>query len=145
MIQQHLSNLLAYAKIHLNMSAEDEVYNANRLAEKLALTEVKPVKVKEKDIAKLDCPDTIIAPILAYAKENGLVEEGEEEFFTSEILDMLSPCPSQTREAFKNTYKNSVEQAFDDLYNLGVKNDYVKLSAIRKNREWVAESTKNKI
>lgn len=145
MIQQHLSNLLCYAKEHLGMSKKDVVYNANRLAEKLRLNEVALTEVDEDAIENLDCPDTIIAPILAYAKENGIVEEGEEEFFTSDILDMLSPLPSVTLEEFEKTYKKNVEKAFDKLYDLGVKNDYVKLSAIRKNKEWVATSTKNKI
>ncbi len=145
MIQQYLSNLLSYAKAHLGMSEEDEIYNANRLAEKLALNEVVPQETDEKAIADLDCPDSVVAPILAYAKENNLVEEGEEEFFTSEILDMLSPRPAETRKKFKKTYVKNIEKAFDELYDLGVKNDYVKLSAIRKNKEWIAESTKNKI
>lgn len=85
------------------------------------------------------------APLVAYAKENGVLEEGEEEFFTSDLLDMLSPRPSEVLKTFEREYGKDPEKAFDGLYELGVKNDYVKLSAISKNKFWVAETTKNKI
>ena len=145
MIQKHLSNLLEYAKWHLGLKDVDTVYEANRLAEKLQLDSVDPVTPDTETIKNLDCPDTIVAPILQYALEKGLVEEGEEEFFTSEILDMLSPLPSKTLEDFDAKYAIDPDDAFNMLYDLGVKNDYVKLSAIRKNKEWLAETTKNKL
>ena len=88
MIQKHLSNLLEYAKLHLGLSEVDTVYEANRLAEKLQLDSYDDLSPDTEMIKTLDCPDSIVAPILAYALEKGLVEEGEEEFFTSEILDL---------------------------------------------------------
>ncbi len=145
MIQKHVSNLLEYAKLHLGLSEVDTVYEANRLAEKLALTSYDAISPDTEWIKTLDCPDAILAPILAYALEKGLVEEGEEEFFTSEILDMVSPLPSKTISDFNEKYAVSPDDAFNMLYDLGVKNDYVKLSAIRKNIEWVAATTKNKL
>lgn len=145
MIQKHLSNLLAYAKYHLGLKDEDTVYELNRLAEKLQLDSVEEIEADIERIQALDCPDTIVQPILAYALEKGLVEEGEEEFFTSEILDMLSPLPSKTLADFNARYAVDPDDAFNGLYDLGVKNDYVKLSAIRKNIEWLAETTKNKL
>ncbi|MBR2341353.1 MAG: galactose-1-phosphate uridylyltransferase [Clostridia bacterium] len=145
MIQKHLSNLLEYAKLHLGLRDVDTMYEANRLAEKLQLDSYDAVLPDTELIKALDCPDSIVAPILDYALKKGLVEEGEEEFFTSEILDMLSPLPSKTIVDFNEKYANSPDGAFDALYDLGVKNDYVKLSAIRKNKEWVAEATKNKL
>ncbi len=145
MIQKHLANLVEYAKLHLGLKNEDTVYELNRLAEKLQLDSVDEVTPDTQMIESLDCPDTIVAPILAYALEKGLVEEGEEEFFTSEILDMLSPLPSKTIADFNEKYAVDPDDAFNMLYDLGVKNDYVKLSAIRKNKEWLAETTKNKL
>ena len=145
MIQKNLANLLEYAKVHLGLKNEDTVYELNRLAEKLQLDSVEDVAPDCEMVQSLDCPDTIVAPILAYALEKGLVEEGEEEFFTSEILDMLSPLPSKTIADFNEKYAVDPDDAFNMLYDLGVKNDYVKLSAIRKNKEWLAETTKNKL
>ncbi len=145
MIQKHLSNLLEYAKRHLGLSEVDTVYEANRLAEKFELDSYDAVEPDTETIKSLDCPDSIVAPILSYALEKGIIEEGEEEFFSSEILDMVSPLPSTTIANFNEKYAVSPDDAFNMLYDLGVKNDYVKLSAIRKNKEWVAETTKNKL
>ena len=145
MVQKYLSNLLEYAKCHLGLSEVDTVYEANRLAEKLQLDSVELVEPDVEAIKSLDCPDSIVAPILQYALEKGLIEEGEEEFFGSEILDMVSPLPSRTLAEFNEKYAVNPDDAFNMLYDLGVKNDYVKLSAIRKNKEWVAETTKNKL
>lgn len=145
MMNQAISDLLAYAKIHLGLKETDEVYLSNRIIEKLRLDSFEPCSVDEKAIAALRCPDSVTAPLVAYAKENGVLEEGEEEFFTSDLLDMLSPRPSEVLETFEREYGKDPEKAFDGLYELGVKNDYVKLSAISKNKFWVAETTKNKI
>ena len=144
-MNQEISDLLAYAALHLGMESADATYLANRLIEKLGLDGFSPYETDKKRIAALDCPDEVILPVLAYAKEKGLVEEGEEEFFTSEILDMLSPRPSEVERRFFAEYDESPGKAFDGLYELGVKNDYVKLSAIRKNKFWIAETTRNKI
>ena len=145
MIYQAISDLLEYAKLHLGLREEDTVYASNVLMEKLRLNDIKPCWTNTKRIAALECPDEVIAPILAYAKENGVIEEGEEEFFSSDLLDVLSPRPSQVIDQFNELKETDPEQAFDKLFDLGVKNDYVKLSAIRKNREWLAEKTKHKI
>lgn len=127
------------------MKESDEVYLSNRIIEKLRLDSFEPCPVDEKAIAALRCPDSVTAPLVACAKENGVLEDGEEEFFTSDLLDMLSPRPSEVLETFEREYAEAPEKAFDGLYELGVKNDYVKLSAISKNKYWVAETTKNKI
>ena len=140
-----LSDLLAYAKIHLGMKEEDGVYLSNCLIERLGLDSFEPCPADEAEIAALPCPDRVTAPLLGYAREKGLAEEGEEEFFTSGLLDLLTPRPSEVEEKFSRDYAESPEKAFDGLYDLGVKNDYVKFSAIARNKYWLAESTKNKI
>lgn len=145
MINQAISDLLQYAKFHLGLQDEDRTYVANILMNKFELNEYKPCWTNEQRIAALDCPDSLLAPLVEYAEENGLIEEGEEEFFTSELLDILSPRPSKVVEEFKSTVEEDPEGAFDRLYDLGVKNDYVKLSAIRKNVEWLFKGEKNEI
>ena len=142
MIYQAISDLITYAKLHLSLAEEDTVYAANVIKDKFSLADFKPCWTNEKRIGALDCPDTVLAPLVEYALKNGIVEEGEEEFFTSELLDVLSPRPSQTIAKFREDYFESEEKAFDGLYDLGVKNDYVKLSAIRKNLEWNAKNTR---
>lgn len=145
MTDQMISDLLAYARLHLGLKDGDTVYEANRIIEKLGLSSFELCAADENRISAMKSPDGVIEPLLAYAKEKGILEEGEEEFFASELLDMLSPRPSEVTEAFEKAYRESPEKAFDGLYDLGVKNDYVKLSAIEKNKFWTAETTRNKI
>lgn len=145
MIDLSVSELLVYAKLHLGMREEDTVYLTNVLMQKLKLDDFSLCAVDERRVASLDCPDRVVAPVLAYAKEKGIVAEGEEEFFTSDLLDALSPRPSEVLDDFRAAYEESPEKAFDGLYDLGVKNDYVKLSAIRKNKCWTVQDGKNKI
>lgn len=144
-MNRNISDLLAYAKLHLGMNEADGVYLANRILEKLGVDSFEPCAADEGTIAAMECPDEVLAPILAYAKEKGIVGEGEEEFFTSDLLDLLSPRPSEVTAAFEKAYAENPEKAFDGLYDLGVKNDYVKFSAIARNKCWIAESTRNKI
>lgn len=145
MIEQAVSDLLEYAKIHLKMREEDRAYLTNVVMQKLALGEFTPQKSDSARLASLPAPDGVLAPILAYAKEQGLVSDGEEEFFTAELLDALTPRPSEVIDDFRAAHAISPEKAFDELYDLGVKNDYVKLSAIQRNRCWIAEKSKAKI
>ncbi len=145
MINQAISNLLCYAKLHLSLSEEDSVYATNLLMEKFRLEDFSPAWTNRTKIANMPSPDEILIPLLGYAKERGLLEEGNEETFASDLLDILSPRPSKVISTFLKDYESSPEQAFDRLYDLGVKNDYVKRSAILKNKFWVAKGTKHPI
>lgn len=142
MINQTISDLIAYAKIHLGLPEADEAYVSNLLMTKFSLNEIKPCWVNAKKIAAMTSPDELLAGVKEYALKNALIEEGEEEFFTSDVLDMLSPCPSVVTEKFKELHETSPEAAFDMLYDLGVKNDYVKASAIAKNEYWQTTTTR---
>ena len=113
MINQDLSDLIAYAKIHLGLHEADETYVSNLLMTKFNLNEIKPCWVNEKRIAALTCPDEIVKPLADYALENGIIGEGEEEFFTSDILDMLSPRPSEVIAKFDELHEKSPAAAFD--------------------------------
>ena len=55
------------------------------------------------------------------------------EILGAELMDLITPCPSQVNRDFWTTYAHSPEQAIDDFYQLSQKNDYIKLNAIAKN------------
>ena len=50
-----------------------------------------------------------------------------------DLMDLVTPCPSQVNRDFWATYAQSPEQAIADFYQLSQKNDYIKLKAIAKN------------
>ena len=55
------------------------------------------------------------------------------EILGADLMDLVTPCPSQVNRDFWDTYAQSPEQAIADLYQLSQKNDYIKLKAIAKN------------
>ena len=55
------------------------------------------------------------------------------EILGAELMDLVTPCPSQVNRDFWSTYAQSPEQAIADFYQLSQKNDYIKLKAIAKN------------
>ena len=55
------------------------------------------------------------------------------EILGAELMDLVTPCPSQVNRDFWGTYAQSPEQAIADFYQLSQKNDYIKLKAIAKN------------
>ena len=55
------------------------------------------------------------------------------EILGADLMDLVTPCPSQVNRDFWNTYAQSPEQAIADSYQLSQKNDYIKLKAIAKN------------
>ena len=55
------------------------------------------------------------------------------EILGADLMDLVTPFPSQVNRDFWNTYAQSTEQAIADFYQLSQKNDYIKLKAIAKN------------
>ena len=55
------------------------------------------------------------------------------EILGADLMDLVTPCPSQVNRDFWTTYAQSPEQAIADFYQLSQKNDYIKLKAIAKN------------
>ena len=55
------------------------------------------------------------------------------EILGADLMDLVTPCPSQVDRDFWATYAQSPEQAIADFYQLSQKNDYIKLKAIAKN------------
>ena len=55
------------------------------------------------------------------------------EILGADLMDLVTPCPSQVNRDFWDTYAQSPEQAIADFYQLSQKNDYIKLKDIAKN------------
>ena len=54
------------------------------------------------------------------------------EILGAELMNLVTPCPSQVNRDFWATYAQSPEQAIANFYQLSQKNDYIKLKAIAK-------------
>lgn len=135
-----IEKLLLYAKTFLGLPALDEIYLRNVLLREFKLDSPAKDAGDISYVKDLELPDELIEEIKAYAAENGIAEEGTEaDLFACYIFGVLTPRPSEVNRTFKSLMENvSAKDATSYLYNLSVKNYYVRMSAIRKNLKWDA-------
>lgn len=69
------------------------------------------------------------------AVQNGKVGElaEEKECLGAELMNFITPVPSQVNREFWDTYAKSPQQAIAEFYALSKRNDYIKVAAIAKN------------
>lgn len=129
--------LLRYAKTFLYLNERDEIYFRNILLRELRLTEPAENVGDLSYVDDFDVPDPIVSELEEYATENGIVKEEEKNLFSGYVMGILSPLPSKVNEEFiRLKAEKGIKAACDYLYNLSVKNDYVKKTAIAKNLKW---------
>ena len=144
-IDASIERLLQYAQSHLLLDDLDVVYKRNVLMDLLGLKEYTVYEVEYDAIDEMEIPDEVLAPIVSYALEKGIIQPGQEEYFGNKVMDIVSLLPSATVDIFEELHENSPAKAFDWLHDYGIKNDYIKASKIAKNKHWEAKSTKGKL
>ncbi len=129
--------LITYAKYHLHLNDRDQIYFRNILLRELKLDQPTEETLDLEFIKDLSVPDIIVNDLEQYAVENGLVQAGLENLFSTYIFGILSPLPSVVNATFREIKENSgIEKACEYFYNLSVKNNYVQKTAIGRNLKW---------
>ena len=106
----------------------DRIYLTNRV---LALVGDGALEVKTDQDNLIDLKDQLVEEAVRLETiEDSLAAR---EILGAELMDLVTPCPSQVNRDFWATYAQSPEQAIADFYQLSQKNDYIKLKAIAKN------------
>lgn len=129
--------LLRYANKFLHLSDRDIIYMRNILLREFKEDYPYDSDVDLSYIDALDVPDTIVAELETMALEKGLIEDGEQNLYSTYIMGILSPLPSKVNQTFmeiKNT--KGIEKACEYFYSLSVKNNYVQKTAIGRNLKW---------
>ncbi|MBR5900481.1 MAG: UDP-glucose--hexose-1-phosphate uridylyltransferase [Clostridia bacterium] len=132
-----VEKLLKYAVKFLHLSPRDVIYYRNLLLREFKLGEPAE-KVENIDyVESLDVPDELVDEIERFALENKLCEEGAQNLYSTFIMGVLSPLPSEVNRTFLEIKeKQGVEEACAYFYNLSVKNNYVQKTAIGRNLKW---------
>ena len=104
-IDASIERLLQYAQSHLYLDDLDVIYKRNILLDLLKRREYTLYEVDYDVIDEMTCPDEVLEPIVKYALENGIIEEGQEEYFGNKVMDVLSLTPSQIVDIFENTHE----------------------------------------
>ena len=106
----------------------DRIYLSNRV---LALVGEGVFDVEADQDSLIDLKDQLVEE--AVRIETIEDSQAAREILGADLMDLVTPCPSQVNRDFWNTYAQSPEQAIADFYQLSQKNDYIKLKAIAKN------------
>ena len=106
----------------------DRIYLTNRV---LALVGDGVFEVETDQDDLIDLKDQLVEE--AVRLETIEDSQAAREILGADLMDVVTPCPSQVNRDFWDTYAQSPEQAIADFYQLSQKNDYIKLKAIAKN------------
>lgn len=106
----------------------DRIYLTNRV---LALVGDGVLEVDTNASELIDLKDQLVEESVRLET----IEDGQaaREILGTDLMDLVTPCPSQVNRDFWATYTQSPEQAITNFYQLSQKNDYIKLKAIAKN------------
>lgn len=106
----------------------DRIYLTNRV---LALVGEGIFDVETDQDNLIDLKDQLVEE--AVRIETIEDSQAAREILGADLMDLVTPRPSQVNRDFWDTYAQSPEQAIADFYQLSQKNDYIKLKAIAKN------------
>ena len=106
----------------------DRIYLSNRV---MALVGEEGIEARTAATNLIDLKDELVD----LAVKNGLCGEllEERDIIGAQLMDLITPAPSQLNTGFWQTYATNPEQAIADFYQLSQANDYVKNKAISKN------------
>ncbi|MDO5330167.1 MAG: galactose-1-phosphate uridylyltransferase [Bacillota bacterium] len=139
MIGKSVEELIAYAKLHLQLDEEDATYKRNLLLKYFELDEPYYGEVDTEKLQGMRVPDELIAPVREYLEKEKGLDPITAELEIGWIMGLLTPLPSQVNQCFDSLYEVSPKTATDYLYDLSIKNNYVAKTQIEKNMLWTAE------
>ena len=133
-----IEELVCYAKTFLYLSELDEVYTRNILLGEFNLTSpMADANLNVKYISQMTVPDELFDKVCKFALENTLCQDGYEEIYATYIFGIITPKPSEINLRMRTLReKMGAKAACEYLYNLSVKNNYIRKTAIDKNIGW---------
>ena len=140
-IAQRIEDLIVYAEKYLFLSIEDRAFARNQLLE---LFQVEPdLDYVGKEITPVE---KITEPLIEYAINNGITEEGTEQRFETKILGLVTPSPSSVAQKFITMhYKQGSEKATKYLYEMSINNRYIRMNDIKRNIFWSVKGKRGPI
>ena len=139
-----IEKLLKYAVKHMYMNTRDVIYFRNILLREFKLDEPCEDAGDLTFIDSLDVPDMLVKELEEFALENKLCEECFENLYSTYIMGILTPAPSEVNRKFREIKeKQGIEKACEFFFNLSIKNNYVQKTAISRNLKWDIQMVKS--
>lgn len=113
----------------------DRIYLKNRIMSRVGEEGLDAPTQKEDLIALKD-------QLVEIAVANSKIQDSmaAKDSLGAELMDWITPSPSQVNHRFWETYRQSKEDAIADFYALSKRNDYIKVEAIAQNIAFEAET-----
>ena len=113
----------------------DRIYLKNRVMSRVGEEGLDAPAKKEDLIALKD-------QLVEIAVANSKIQDSmaAKDSLGAELMDWITPSPSQVNHRFWETYRQSKEDAIADFYDLSKRNDYIKVEAIAQNIAFEAET-----
>ncbi len=137
MINESILRLINYAESKGLIESSDRIYSINRLLEALGLDEFSETKISgEKPL------EEILADIISFARENGIIEDGitASDLFDTKIMALLTPRPSEVIRKFESLYNQDPKAATDFFYDFSCNTNYIRRDRIKKDLKWTADT-----
>ena len=128
-VEHNINVLLKYSLDNNLIDSYDEDYFRNLLSEFFMI----PFADKE---------EVISYDIFSCLKELYALKKEEYSFenFTSKVMDILLPRPSQVKNKFLDILKDDSRKATDYLYSISIKSVYINEENLKKDIKWKTES-----
>lgn len=135
-IYESISSLVQYGIDKGLLEEADRLYTVNLLLDVLKLDAYEPAAPVSQEI------ETILACMLDYAREAGIIDEGvvAADLFDTKLMNCLMPRPSEVRKKFFALYEESPKKATDWYYDFSRASDYIRTYRIKNDRKWIAET-----
>ncbi len=133
MINVSIEKLVNYAISAELIEESDRVWAENTLLAALKLDSfTRPEAVPESEL------EPILAELIAYALEQGLIEDSitEKDLFDARLMGLLTPRPSEVIRRFGAEYEQSPEKATAYYYALSRASDYIRSYRVAKDLKW---------
>ena len=113
----------------------DRIYLKNRIMSRVGEEGLDAPTQKEELIALKD-------QLVEIAVANSKIQDSmaAKDSLGAELMDWITPSPSQVNHRFWETYRQSKEDAIADFYALSKRNDYIKVKAIAQNIAFEVET-----
>jgi UDPglucose--hexose-1-phosphate uridylyltransferase len=125
---QKLVNKAIFLEI---IQKQDEIYARNQIIALLGSERF--VEEAERNVTG-DLPD-LLEQLVEYAVDKGLIRNllDEKEIFSSKLMDIFMPRPSDLNKRFFEKYKDNPEEATSFFYELSKNSNYIQTKRIARN------------
>lgn len=138
MIYGAIQSLLDYSVRHGLITEDDITVARNRILEALQLFDWDESAVAERT----DSIESILAPIIDYACEYGIVADttNSRDLFDTKIMGLLTAMPREVISEFGRRYEVSPKAATDWYYEYSRRTNYVRAERIARDLVWKHET-----